>query len=56
MSSLDLRRLRQNEHVRALTREVQVQPDQLIQPLFVAEGMPHPEAVPGPDRRAPGNQ
>jgi porphobilinogen synthase len=47
MSSLDLRRLRQNEHVRALTREVHVQLDQLIQPLFVAEGITRPEAVPG---------
>ena len=47
MSSLDLRRLRQNEHVRALTREVHVQLDQLIQPLFVAEGVARPEAVPG---------
>ncbi len=46
-SSLTLRRLRQNEHVRALTREVHVRPDQLIQPLFVAEGHPHPEPVPG---------
>jgi len=47
MSSLDLRRLRQNEHVRALTREVHVRLDQLIQPLFVAEGGTHPQAVPG---------
>src|SRR5450755_1653458 len=47
MSSLDLRRLRQNEHVRALTREVHVQLDQLIQPLFVAEGVTRPQAVPG---------
>src|ERR1700690_3119059 len=47
MSSPDLRRLRQDEHVRALTREVHVQLDQLIQPLFVAEGITRPEAVPG---------
>jgi len=47
MSSLDLRRLRQDEHVRALTREVHVQLDQLIQPLFVAEGIPAAQAVPG---------
>ena len=47
MSSLDLRRLRQDEHVRALTREVHVQLDQLIQPLFVAEGIPTAQAVPG---------
>jgi porphobilinogen synthase len=47
MSSLDLRRLRQDEHVRALTREVHVRLDQLIQPLFVAEGSPQPEPIPG---------
>jgi porphobilinogen synthase len=47
MSSLDLRRLRQNEHVRALTREVHVQLDQLIQPLFVAEEATRPQAIPG---------
>jgi porphobilinogen synthase len=46
MSSLDLRRLRQNEHVRALTREVHVQLDQLIQPLFVAEHLSAREPVP----------
>jgi len=37
MSSINLRRLRQNEHVRAMTREVQVRLEQLVQPLFVAE-------------------
>ncbi len=47
MSSLNLRRLRQNEHVRALTREVHVRPEQLIQPLFVAEGSARPQPVPG---------
>jgi porphobilinogen synthase len=47
MSSLDLRRLRQNEHVRALTREVHVQLDQLIQPLFVAEETTRPQVIPG---------
>jgi porphobilinogen synthase len=47
MSSLDLRRLRQNEHVRALTREVHVQLDQLIQPLFVTEALKEREPVPG---------
>ena len=44
---LTLRRLRQDEHVRALTREVQLQVDQLIQPCFVAEGIKGPAAVPG---------
>ncbi|HLK70647.1 MAG TPA: porphobilinogen synthase [Steroidobacteraceae bacterium] len=47
MSSLNLRRLRQNEHIRALTREVHVRPEQLIQPLFVAEGAASPQPVPG---------
>jgi porphobilinogen synthase len=47
MTALDLRRLRQNEHIRALTREVHVQLEQLIQPLFVAEGLAAPTAVPG---------
>jgi len=44
---LTLRRLRQDEHVRALTREVHLRLDQLIQPCFVAEGLAAPEAVPG---------
>jgi porphobilinogen synthase len=47
MSSLDLRRLRQNEHVRALTRDVYLPLSQLIQPLFVGESSLAPEAVPG---------
>jgi porphobilinogen synthase len=47
MSSLNLRRLRQNEHVRSLTREIHVQPDQLIQPLFVGEANTRPEPIPG---------
>jgi porphobilinogen synthase len=45
--SMSLRRLRQDEHIRALTREVHVQLEQLIQPLFVAEGLPRRQAVPG---------
>lgn len=44
---LTLRRLRQNEHVRALTRTVHLHLDQLIQPCFVAEGGSRPEPVPG---------
>src|ERR1035441_4736771 len=47
MSSLDLRRLRQNEHVRALTREARVPLARLIQPLFVAGGRDAREPVPG---------
>jgi len=45
--ALTLRRLRQDEHVRALTREVHLRLDQLIQPCFVAEGTAGAEAVPG---------
>jgi porphobilinogen synthase len=47
LSSLGLRRLRQNQHVRALTREVHVRLEQLIQPLFVAEGLTAAQPVPG---------
>ena len=44
---LTLRRLRQDEHVRALTREVHLELEQLIQPCFVAEDASRPEPVPG---------
>ena len=44
---LTLRRLRQNAHVRALTREIHLELDQLIQPCFVAEGTAGAQAVPG---------
>jgi len=47
MSALNLRRLRQDEHIRTLTREVHVRTEQLIQPLFVAEGLTAAEPVPG---------
>ena len=47
MSQISLRRLRQNPHVRALTREVSLSLEQLIQPCFVAENAREPEAVPG---------
>jgi len=47
MSSLNLRRLRQDPHVRALTRDVHVQVDQLIQPLFVGQANTRPEPIPG---------
>jgi porphobilinogen synthase len=46
-SPLGLRRLRQDEHIRALTREVQLRLEQLVQPLFVAETLTRPEPVPG---------
>jgi porphobilinogen synthase len=44
---LTLRRLRQDEHVRALTREIHVDVAQLIQPCFVSEDAARPEPVPG---------
>jgi porphobilinogen synthase len=47
MSSLNLRRLRQDAHIRALTREIRVSPEQLIQPLFVSESLRERVAVPG---------
>jgi porphobilinogen synthase len=47
IGALGLRRLRQDPHVRALTREVSVSQDQLIQPCFVAETAAAPEPVPG---------
>ena len=47
MSKLTLRRLRQDPHVRALTREITVSTEQLIQPCFVAEDASKPEPVPG---------
>jgi porphobilinogen synthase len=46
-AKLTLRRLRQDPHVRALTREVTVSTEQLIQPCFAAEGCQAPQAVPG---------
>jgi porphobilinogen synthase len=47
MSTLNLRRLRQDPHVRSLTREVYPRLDQLIQPCFVAEGTAEAVPVPG---------
>ena len=44
---LTLRRLRQDRHIRELTREVRVSPTQLIQPHFVVDGLPRREDVPG---------
>ena len=45
--SLGLRRLRQNRWTRELVREYRVTVDQMIQPLFVVQGIREPEAVPG---------
>ncbi|MEP7312327.1 MAG: porphobilinogen synthase [Pseudomonadota bacterium] len=47
MSRISLRRLRQDPHIRALTREVRPVAEQFIQPLFVAEGTPGRLAIPG---------
>jgi len=47
MSRISLRRLRQDPHIRALTRDARPHPEQFIQPLFVVEGIQAPEAVPG---------
>jgi porphobilinogen synthase len=47
MSTINLRRLRQDPHIRAMTREVSVSVEQLIQPCFVTEAGREPQAVPG---------
>jgi porphobilinogen synthase len=49
MAPLSLRRLRANPHVRALTRQARVHREQLIQPLFVVDGIDAREPVPGLD-------
>src|SRR5689334_23151889 len=47
MSRISLRRLRQDPHIRALTREARPHPEQFIQPLFVVEGIEAREDIPG---------
>lgn len=47
MTGIGLRRLRQDPHIRALTRQVRPSPEQFIQPLFVVEGLTGREEVPG---------
>ena len=42
-----LRRLRQHESLRRMVRETTVSPADFIAPLFVVEGLPDREAVPG---------
>lgn len=44
---LRLRRLRDNRHIRELTRSVRLHTEQFIQPLFVVEGLAERQAVPG---------
>jgi porphobilinogen synthase len=50
MAELTRRRLRLNPHVRALSRDVRLHREQLIQPLFVVEGLDERQKVPGIDR------
>ncbi len=47
MARLTLRRLRQDRHIRELTREVRLETTQFIQPLFAVAGLDRPEPVPG---------
>jgi porphobilinogen synthase len=47
MTRISLRRLRQDPHVRALTRGARPHPEQFIQPLFVVEGITQRETIPG---------
>ncbi len=47
MSRISLRRLRQDPHIRALTREARPHPEQFIQPLFVVQGIAAREPIPG---------
>jgi len=49
MAGLSLRRTRLHALTRELTREVRVHREQLVQPLFVAEGILEREPVPGLD-------
>jgi porphobilinogen synthase len=47
MTGITLRRLRQDPHIRALTRGARPHPGQFIQPLFVVEGIEDREPIPG---------
>lgn len=47
MGGLSLRRTRLTPALRELTREVQITPGKIIQPLFVVEGLARREPVPG---------
>lgn len=47
LTHINLRRLRQNPLIRDLVKEVRISVDQMIQPLFVVEGLSHPESVLG---------
>jgi porphobilinogen synthase len=47
MTGITLRRLRQDAHIRALTRGARAHHEQFIQPLFAVEGIAAREAIPG---------
>ena len=47
MTGITLRRLRQDAHIRALTRGARPHHEQFIQPLFVVEGIAAREHIPG---------
>ena len=49
MAGLNLRRTRLNRHIRELTRQARVHREQLIQPLFVVDGISAAEPVAGID-------
>jgi delta-aminolevulinic acid dehydratase/porphobilinogen synthase len=49
MASLSLRRTRLNRHVRELTRDVRLHEEQMIQPLFVVDGINQRQAIAGLD-------
>ncbi len=47
MSSLTLRRLRLNQHIRELSADIHIDYKSMIQPLFVVEGIDEKESIPG---------
>jgi porphobilinogen synthase len=47
MSRINLRRLRQDAHIRALTRQARPHHEQFVQPLFVVESIAGRETIPG---------
>ena len=49
MASLSLRRTRLNRHIRELTRDVRLHEQQMIQPLFVVDGISQAEPISGLD-------
>ena len=49
MAPLSLRRTRLNRHVRELTRDVRLHEEQMIQPLFVVDGIRQAESINGLD-------